>query len=116
MDDSFTTKVMYSIGMTNKPKVVSDSALDGMAGKEIFRCVSDSSNPRMKAKDIIEQVRTGDYTRMSDSGGSVYGRALYFADQYGKSATFGKGLSSVVMRAKVDPKAKIVAESTLIKK
>ena len=39
LDDSETTKVLYALGMSNKPNVVSDAKLNSMAGEEVFRTV-----------------------------------------------------------------------------
>ena len=115
LDDSDTTKVIYALGMDNKPTVVSDDALDRMAGKDLYRTVYDTPNPPPSGSDILDQVRTGDYTQMSGSGGSAHGRAIYFArDDFSESARYGtRGNNPVMMRAKINPNAKIVSESEL---
>ena len=114
LDDSPTTKVIYALGMNTKPTVVSDSALDNMPGEEIFRTVTDVPSPPPYAKDILDQIRTGDYTQMSGSGGSAHGRAIYFAADFGESRDYGWGKTDATMaRAKINPKANIIGEQAL---
>lgn len=114
LDDSATTKVIYALGMNNKPNVVSDSQLDSMAGEEIFRTVYDVPSPPPRAKDITDQLRNGDFTQMSGSGGSAYGRALYFATDFGESQDYGYGRTSATMtRGKINPSAKIIGDRAL---
>ena len=36
MDDSDTSKVLYALGVTNKPTVVDDATLDNMSGTELL--------------------------------------------------------------------------------
>ena len=77
LDGSDTSKVMYALGMTNKPQVVSDSQLDSMPGKDLYRTVyEEGSMPPPSSADILDQIRTGDLTRLSGSGGSVHGRRV----------------------------------------
>ena len=115
LDSSDTSKVMYALGMDKKPTIVTDKALDAMPGKEIFRTVYEGGTmPPPSSKDILDQIRSGDYTQMSGSGGSAYGRALYFATNVPDSASYGKGRRNPQMlRAKIDPTAKIRAYTTL---
>lgn len=113
LDDSTTTKVMYALGMNNKPTVVSDSKLDALSGEQIFRTVNDTGFPPPYATDITDQFRTGDFTQMSGSGGSAYGRALYFATDFGESQIYGDGITATMMRGKISKKANIVTEKKL---
>ena len=115
LDGSDTSKVMYALGMNNKPTVVSDDQFDKLPGKDLYRTVYDSPNPPPYSADILDQIRTGDYTQLSGSGGSAHGRALYFArDDFSESAYYGmRGSNAKVMRAKINPNAKIVSERTL---
>ena len=116
LDDSTTTKFMYAIGMDNKPKVVSDNVLDNMPGVENFRTVCDSLTPPPYTRDILNQIKTSDYTQLSSVGGSVHGRALYFADNFEESAKYGYGdKSAQIMRVKINPNALIVTEKALSK-
>lgn len=104
LDDSGMQKFAYYTGMSDKPVTVSDSQLDGIKGTELFRTVSDAYNPSTDigytANDIVKQIRDGDFTMYSDSGGSVHGKAIYFANNYGDSAAYG-GKNAVTMRAKI---------------
>ena len=113
LDKSWTTKVMYTLGMDGKPDIVSDKALDSMRGKELFRTVYDA--PGIKAIDIADQIKTGDYTQLSGSGGSAHGRALYFADNYGGSASYSQYYGdNAIMRAKVKSTAKLANERDML--
>lgn len=115
LDDSETSKVLYALGMNNKPQVVSDSQLDSMPGREIYRTVYEKgSMPPPQSDEILDQIRTGDFTQLSGRGGSAHGRALYFATDFGDSASYGTSeRNAMVMRAKINPNAKIVKESTI---
>ena len=110
-------KFTYNSDMNDKPKVVDDSVLDTMNGTEIFRTVDSvydkTHDLNYTAQDIANQVRYGAKTRYSDSGGSVYGRGLYFADNYGESASYGVTSGNInktaVMRAKLNSNAKTIS-------
>lgn len=119
LDDSDTSKVMYALGMSQKPAVVSDSQLDSMPGHEAFRTVYEAgSMPPPSSQDVVDQIRSGDFTQMSGRGGSAHGRALYFArDDFSESASYGLfERNPRVMRTKISPTAKIVSESTLTRR
>ena len=115
LDKSDTSKVIYALGMTNKPNVVSDDQLDKMPGKDLYRTVCDAPSPPPNSKDILDQIATGDYTQMPGSGGSAYGRAIYFAENdFAGSRSYGnRGKNAIMMRAKVNPNANIISESAL---
>lgn len=116
LDGSVTTKVIYALGMNNKPTIVSDDQLDRMPGKDLYRTVYESgSMPPPSSAGILDQIRSGDYTQMSGAGGSAHGRALYFArDDFVGSRVYGDGeRNALMMRAKINPGAKIVNEQTL---
>ena len=115
LDNSETSKVMYALGMNNKPKVVSESVLDTLPGVVNYRTVADAFNPPPYSRDILKQIKTDDFTQLSGSGGSLHGRALYFANNYFQSTLYGHGQSSVVMRMKINSSANIVTEQTLLK-
>lgn len=113
LDASETSKVMYALGMNNKPTVVSDSVLDSMPGRDRFRVVYDDSSPPPYATDILDQIKTSDYTHLSGSGGSAHGRAIYFADSFSSAAGYSRGDSSRAMRMKLKPNANIISENAL---
>ncbi|MBR0315670.1 MAG: hypothetical protein IJQ99_02250 [Synergistaceae bacterium] len=109
LDDSVTSKVMYALGMNNKPIVVSDSELDKLPGEDLYRTVYDTPDSSISSTEILDQIRHSDYTQLSGSGGSVYGRAIYFATDFERSAMFGiEETNPVMMRAKINPNAKII--------
>ena len=106
LDDSGMQRFAYFTGMSDKPNVVSDKALDSMNGTELFRTVHNAYNRQTdigySAKDICDQVSKGDFTMYSDSGGSAYGKAIYFADNLGGSLAYRSGSgTNLTMRAKI---------------
>lgn len=112
-------KVLYGLKLNDKPTLVDDSVLDTMPGKNLFRNVnatSDAAN-RMKfsADEIGAQIIKGSVTRVSDTGGSAYGRGIYFADSYSESGYYGRTSGNVkqtaVVRAKLSPSAKTISVS-----
>ena len=115
LDSSDTTKVLYALGMNQKPTIVSDSQLDSIQGIEIYRTVYETgSMPPPSSSMVLDQIRNGDFTQMSGKGGSAHGRAIYFATNFGDSSTYGMGENnSLVMRAKINPKANIRSEKSL---
>lgn len=115
LDNSITTKVIYALGMDGKPTVVDDAVLDTMPGRDIFRTVYEQNfMPPPSTDAIIDQIRNGDYTHMSGAGGSFHSRAIYFATDFQDSALYGSGEQNpMVLRAKINPSAKIVSETNL---
>lgn len=109
-------RFIYNSGMNEKPDVVDDATLDKMTGTEIFRTVNnvyDSKNDiSYNADQIAKQVMAGRVTRVSDNGGSAYGRGIYFADNYADSAGYGSTTGNVkktaVMRGKLNNNAKVI--------
>lgn len=113
-------KVLYGLKLNDKPTLVDDSVLDSTPGKELFRTVnatSDNAN-RIKytAADIASQTIKGSVTRVSDTGGSVHGRGIYFADDYRSSVSYGNRSGNVsqtaVVRVKLSPSARLVSTTT----
>ncbi|MBR0075486.1 MAG: hypothetical protein IJP96_07010 [Synergistaceae bacterium] len=108
LDDSITTKVMYALGMNNKPTVVSDSELDKLPGDDLYRAIYDSTDFNLSSKDIMEQLKYSNYTQLSGKGGSVYGRGIYFTNDFTDAAEYGSyGNNMLVMRAKINPNSKM---------
>lgn len=101
LDQTATQKVIYALGMDGKPSAISDSDFDKLDGKPIYRTVND--NKYLNSNDILDQIAFGDYTRFSDSGGSVKGRGIYFADDLGESLSYGYQGESSVIRMKLKP-------------
>ena len=109
-------KFIYNSGLNEKPTIVDDATLDTMNGTEIFRTVNsvyDRQNDiSYNADQIAKQVTAGRVTRVSDNGGSVYGRGIYFADSYYGSTRYGNSTGNVkktaVMRGKLNSNAKVI--------
>lgn len=118
LDNSSIQKLAYFTGLSDKPDLVDDATLDTMSGTELFRTVGDAYD-RTKdigysAKEICQQVSEGDFTMYSDSGGSAYGHAIYFADDYYSSSSYGYGKKNpLTMRAKVKSSAKAIRYNAL---
>ncbi len=120
LPDNDTQRLLWHLEGDNRPTVVSDSQLDAIQGKDLFRQVAgihDSTlGNDLNSSDIANQILTGDLTMYSDSGGSAYGRAIYFGDSYSEIKNYygrwnsnrvkGGGNDSTMIRVKVDPKAK----------
>lgn len=117
-DNSFQ-RFLYNSQISDRPDLVDDATLDKMTGTEIFRTVNyvdKKYNPKgigYTAPQIANQVMKGSDTRVSDSGGSVYGRGIYFADSYSHSTsrygdTSGNVKATAVMRAKLNNNAKVI--------
>lgn len=114
-DNSFQ-RFLYNSKITDRPDLVDDATLDTMTGTEIFRTVNDVYNKNKDlgytATQVAGQVMKGRDTRVSDTGGSVYGRGIYFADSYSGSTSYGNTRGNVkstaVMRAKLNNNAKVI--------
>lgn len=121
--DNDFQKLTFTMGLNDKPQLVDDSVLDTMTGTELFRTVNsvnDGKNRiRYDADIIASQVQKGSVTRVSDNGGSVYGRGIYFADSYSDSAMYGNRSgnikSTAVIRSKLNSNAKVINHSTAVK-
>lgn len=109
-------RFVYNSGLNEKPNVVSDATLDTMTGTEMFRTVNNvydrNNDISYNADQIAKQVMSGRVTRVSDNGGSVYGRGVYFATSYNGSTSYGNSSGNVkktaVMRAKLNNNAKVI--------
>ncbi len=114
-DNSFQ-RFIYNSGLNEKPDVVDDATLDKMTGTEIFRTVNSVYNRQKDlsytGEQIAKQVAGARYTRVSDDGGSVYGRGIYFADSYSSSTSYGNtrgdAKKTAVMRGKLNNNAKVI--------
>lgn len=107
LDDSGIQRFAYFTGMSDKPKVVTDAQLDGMKGHELFRTVNDAYNRATDigytSGDIAKQIMKGDFTMYSDSGGSAYGKSIYFASSVRSSANYAGSAKQhpTMIRAKI---------------
>lgn len=117
VDNTPTSRLIYGLGMENKPTVVDDSALDALSGKEIYRTVYEQGTmPPPSTGDVTEMIRYSDYTQMSGSGGSFHGRAIYFATDFTDSTSYGSGEDNpMVMRGKLNSNATIRSEQSLLR-
>ena len=117
--DNDFQKFTYNSKMNDKPQLVDDAVLDSMNGTEVFRTVNNVYDRRTdisyKADEIAAQVTRGSVTRVSDTGGSVYGRGIYFADSYSSSTVYGNTRGNIqktaVIRAKLNSNAKVISYS-----
>lgn len=117
--DNDFQRFTFNLGLNDKPQLVDDSVLDTMNGTELFRNVNSIKDKQhgitYSADEIASQVQRGSVTRVSDNGGSLYGRGIYFASTYGSSSGYGKTRGDIkttaVMRAKLNSNAKIITDS-----
>ena len=115
-------RFMYNGGLNEKPDIVDDATLDTMTGTEIFRTVNNvydrANDISYTAPQIAKQVTQGRHTRVSDTGGSAYGRGIYFADSYHGSTSYGNTRGNVqktaVMRGKLNSNAKVINYYTAV--
>lgn len=114
--DNDFQKFIYNVGLNDKPQLVDDATLNSMTGTELFRTVNsvyDKKNDiSYNADQIARQVQAGRVTRVSDSGGSVYGRGIYFADSKSGSTAYGATRGNVkktaMIRCKLNSNAKMI--------
>lgn len=117
--DNDFQKMIYNIGLNDKPQLVDDATLDSMNGTELFRTVNNvydrQNDISYTADQIARQVQAGRVTRVSDNGGSVYGRGIYFADNQYDSTLYGNTRGNVQktaqIRCKLNSNAKIINHS-----
>ena len=114
--DNDFQKMIYNIGLNDKPQLVDDATLDSMNGTEMWRTVNnvyDSKNDiSYTADQIARQVQVGRVTRVSDDGTSVYGRGIYFADNQRESAYYGNTHGNVKKTAQI--RGKLNANANVI--
>lgn len=112
-------KFVYNSGLNDKPDVVDDKTLNSMNGTELWRTVNNvydrQNDISYTADQIAKQVMAGRVTRTSDSGGSAYGRGIYFADNQRESSYYGNTRSNIQktaqIRCKLNNNAKIISHS-----
>ena len=117
--DNDFQKMIYNIGLNDKPQLVDDATLDGMNGTELWRTVNNvydrKNDISYTADQIARQVQAGRVTRVSDNGGSVYGRGIYFADNKSDSTMYGNTRGNVQktaqIRCKLNSNAKVINHS-----
>ena len=109
-------KLIYNLGMNDKPTVVDDATLNSMNGTEIYRTVNSvydrKTDLNFTAPQIAKQIQAGKITRVSSGGTAVYGDGIYFADSKFGSASYGNTRGNVqktcIMRAKLNSNAKLI--------
>ena len=109
-------KLIYNLGMNDKPTVVDDATLNSMNGTEIYRTVNSvfdrKTDLSFTAPQIAKQIQAGKITRVSSGGTAVYGDGIYFADSKFGSASYGNTRGNVqktcMMRAKLNSNAKLI--------
>ena len=115
--DNDFQRFIYNSHMNDRPQLVTDATLDSMNGTEVFRTVNSVYDSRhdisYTADQIAAQLTKGSVTRVSDTGGSVYGRGLYFADDYRSSTAYGSSRGDVkrtaVIRGKLNSNARVIS-------
>lgn len=113
-------KMLYNLGIDEKPQVVDDKTLNSMNGTEVYRTVDAvwdrNTDVSYTAPQIAKQVQAGRYTRVSGVGSSAYGEGLYFATDRGSSTAYGGVRGDVqktcVMRGKLNNNARSISYSS----
>lgn len=113
-------RLIYNLGMNDKPQVVDDATLNKMNGTEIFRTVNAvydrATDLSFTAPQIAKQTQAGKITRVSSDSSAVYGDGIYFADSRSGSAVYGRTRGNVqktcMMRAKLNSNAKAIGYYT----
>lgn len=113
-------KVLYGLKLNDKPTLVDDSVLDSMPGTDLYRTINATNDHANRIKytamDIASQTIKGSVTRVSNTGGSVHGRGIYFADSYHGSTVYGNRSGSInqtaVVRAKLSSTARTISENS----
>lgn len=122
LSDSSFQRALYNLEFNDKPEVVDDKTLDKMSGTDMYRTVDDFYNKAndyyYSPSDMIQQIQYGSTTRTSDSGGSAYGRGIYFATTYYGSISYGAYRNDItktaVGRAKLNANAKIISNTNAV--
>ena len=120
--DNDFQKMIYNIGLNDKPQLVDDATLNSMNGTELWRTVNDvydrQNDISYTADQIARQVQAGRVTRVSDNGGSVYGRGIYFADNKSDSTMYGNTRGNVKktaqIRCKLNSNANVITHSKAV--
>lgn len=110
-------KLIYNLGMNDKPTLVDDATLDSMKGTEVFRTVNfvydSSTDLGFTAPQIAKQTQAGKITRVSNGSTAVYGDGIYFATSKSESSYYGNTRGNVnktcMMRAKFNNNASIIS-------
>ena len=116
-------KAIYNLDLNDKPDLVDDSVLDSMSGTNLYRTVNSvydrQTDIAYTPTDIAKQIQKGSITRTSDNGGSVYGRGIYFADNYRDATGYGNATGDIsktaVVRAKLNQNAKIMTYNQAVR-
>ena len=115
LDQGDTQRLAYFTGMSDKPTIVTEAQLKAMPGRDLWRSVHDTYDPKTDigytGRAIYRQLATGDFTKYSDTGGSAYGKAIYFDIRKG---SYGSGSGYTVMHAKFLPTAKTISYNSAI--
>lgn len=123
LSDTDFQKFIYNVGLNDKPQLVDDATLNAMSGKMMYRTVNavyDRKNDiNYRADEICKQIQSGRITRTSDNGGSVYGRGIYFANDWSASTyygrTFGDVKKTAVVSMKLNSNAKVISYDNVYK-
>ena len=117
--DSHLQRMIYGLGMNDKPQIVSDKQLNAMVKQgavPIYRTVNDSDDAvqgiSMTSDDICDMMTDGS---LSYVGRGVHGDGLYFSDSKRGSKLYGNpGQNPKTLRAVLNPaKARAISESSL---
>ena len=120
--DTVFQKLAHNLGIDSAPQLVTDDVLDSMPGTDMYRAFSASTQD--EADGITMNVMMDNETFYSATGGSVYGRGVYFmSDGYGGAddalnrdvRTYGNrtGTKANIVRAKYNSNLNATSESAM---
>ena len=106
--DSHLQRMIYGLGMNDKPQIISDKQLNAMVKQgavPIYRTVNDSDDDvqgiSMTSDDICDMMTDGS---LSYVGRGVHGDGLYFSDSKRGSKLYGNpGQNPKTLRAVLNP-------------
>ena len=120
LSDSSLQRFIYNIELNDKPNVVTEAQLKSMKGQMLYRTVNSvydrQTDLNYTAPQIVAQLQKGSITRVSDTGGSAYGRGIYFASTKSSSAGYGHYRGNIqktaIIAARINPGTKIINSYT----
>ena len=119
LPDADTQRVVYDLGLNDKPQIVTDAAFNAVKGPVYYRGVTKLTDRNgtllMSAQGVANQTMYGDFTRI---GGGVAGDGFYFSDSRTTANSYAGQAHSLrdgaIMRMKLDmTKARPVTLSAL---
>lgn len=119
MPNNTFQKLSIMQGFDNAPQMVDSATFDKASGEAIYRVVNASSTDTYKAQSMadsfVASMMLDRNTAFSDSGGSAYGRGLYFCNDLRSDISwYANGTASSLIRAKYSANANVIKYSNVV--